>query len=277
MDTEDTEIKLLLEAVRLRRGYDFREYAGASLSRRVRKCLAETGLNTISDMIPRIIHDKAFFNTFLHNLSVNVTEMFRDPLFFRSLRKKVAPYLKTYPFIKAWSVGVSTGEEVYSLAIVLKEEGLYEKTLIYATDFDDAVLETAKKGIYSAGNIKKSTRNYQESGGRESFGTYYHADYDSVILDRSLKKNIVFANHNLVTDSAFGEMNLVLCRNVLIYFKRELQEKVLQLFQTSLRTHGFLCLGSKESMDFSGVAKSFTPVVQKHRIFQKREAPEIEY
>ncbi len=273
MDAEEIEIKVLLEAVRLRHGYDFREYAGASLSRRVRKCLAETGLKTISDMIPLIIHDRAFFSTFPHNLSVNVTEMFRAPLFLPSLRKKVAPYLKTFPFIKAWSVGVSTGEEVYSLAIVLKEEGLYEKALIYATDFDDAVLETAKKGIYSADNIKKSTRNYQKSGGRESFGRYYHADYDSVILDRSLKKNIVFANHNLVTDSAFGEMNLVLCRNVLIYFNKELQERVLQLFQTSLRAHGFLCLGSKESLEFSGVAGSFTPVVQKHRIFQKKGSP----
>lgn len=270
MDQEEIEIKVLLEAVRLRRGYDFRQYAGASLARRVRKCLAETDLETISDMIPRIIHDKAFFSSFLHCLSVNVTEMFRDPLFFQSLRRKVAPYLKTYPFIKVWSVGVSTGEEVYSLAIVLKEEGLYDKSLIYATDFNDTVLEAARKGIYSAENIKKSTLNYQKSGGRESFGSYYHADYDSVILDRSLKKNIVFANHNLVTDSVFGEMNLVLCRNVLIYFNKDLQERVLKLFETSLRVNGYLCLGSKETLEFSEIADSFEPVVQKHRIFQKK-------
>ncbi len=271
MDTEDIEIKVLMEAVFLKYGYDFRQYADASLTRRVKKYLSDTGLNHISQMIPRIIHDKAFFNTFLHSLSVNVTEMFRDPLFFLSLRKKVVPYLKTFPHIKIWSVGVSTGEEVYSLAIMLKEEGLYEKCLIYATDFNDKVLEAAQKGIYSADNIKDSTSNYQKAGGKLSFGTYYHADYNSVIIDRSLKKNIVFANHNLTVDSVFGEMNLILCRNVLIYFNRELQEKVFALFKTSLRTHGFLCLGSKESIDFSGIADSFVPVVKKHRIFQRKD------
>ena len=270
MDTEDIEIKLLIDAVFLRHGYDFRQYAGASLTRRIKKCLSDSGARTISEMIPKVIHDKAFFSSFLHGLSVNVTEMFRDPLFFLSLRKKVIPYLNTFPFVKIWSVGVSTGEEVYSLAILLKEEGLYEKSLIYATDFNDTVLETARKGIYSAENIQKSTANYQKSGGNKSFGTYYHADYDSVIIDRSLKKNVVFANHNLTADSVFGEMNLILCRNVLIYFNRELQDKVFDLFNTSLRTNGFLCLGSKESIDFSGIADAFSPVVKKHKIFQKK-------
>lgn len=273
MDNEDIEIKILMEAVHLKHGYDFRQYAGASLTRRVKKYLSDTGLNHISEMIPLIIHDKAFFNSFLHNLSVNVTEMFRDPLFFLSLRKKVVPYLNTFPFIKVWSVGVSTGEEVYSLAIMLKEEGLYEKSLIYATDFNDTVLEAAQKGIYSADNIKNSTSNYQKAGGKKSFGTYYHADYNSVIIDRSLKKNIVFANHNLATDSVFGEMNLILCRNVLIYFNRDLQERVLELFQTSLRPHGFLCLGSKETIDFSNIVDSFVPIAKKQKIFQKKSNP----
>ncbi|CCK79626.1 CheR: chemotaxis protein methyltransferase [Desulfobacula toluolica Tol2] len=270
MDNEEIEIKVLMEAVRLRYGYDFSQYAGASLTRRVKKCMSDAGVKNISDMIPHIIHDKRFFSSFLYNLSVNVTEMFRDPKFFLSLRTKVMPYLKTFPFIKVWSVGVSTGEEVYSLAIVLKEEGLYEKSLIYATDFNDIVLKTAQKGIYSGDDIKKSTLNYQRAGGKKSFGTYYHADYDSVIIDRSLKKNIVFANYNLATDNVFGEMNLIFCRNVLIYFNKDLQERVLKLFKTSLCNHGFLCLGSRETIDFSDISYFFVPVVKKQRIFQKK-------
>jgi len=270
MDNEELEIMVLLKAVRLKYGYDFSQYAGASLTRRLKKCLADSGHKYISEMIPHIIYNKAFFDTFLNNLSVNVTEMFRDPLFFLSLRKKVVPYLNTYPFIKIWSVGVSTGEEVYSLAILLKEEGLYEKCLIYATDFNDTVLETAQKGIYSEENINKSNLNYQKAGGKKSFASYYHADYNSVILNRSLKKNMVFANHNLATDSVFGEMNLILCRNVMIYFNKDLQDRVLTLFNHSLRTHGFLCLGSKESLNFSCIVDFFKPVVKKHRIYQKK-------
>jgi chemotaxis protein methyltransferase CheR len=270
MDNQDIEIKLLIDAIRLKYGYDFRQYSGASLTRRVKKGLAGTDFKNISEMIPQIIHDKAFFNSFLSNLSVNVTKMFRDPLFFLSFREKVVPYLKTFPFIKVWSVGASTGEEVYSLAIVLKEEGLYEKSLIYATDFNDTVLSIAKKGIYSNEDIKKSTLNYQKAGGKNSFASYYHADYDSVIFDRALKKNIVFANHNLVTDSVFGEMNLIFCRNVLIYFNKDLQNKVFNLFSESLCNNGFLCLGSKESISFSDIADSFVPVVKKQRIFQKK-------
>ena len=270
MDNEEIEIKVLLEAIQLKYGYDFRQYAGASLTRRIKKGLAETSLEKISDMVPHIIHDKSFFNSFLLNLSVNVTEMFRDPLFFSSFRKKVVPYLKTFPFIKVWSVGTSTGEEVYSLSIILKEEGLYEKSLIYATDFNDTALEKAKKGIYSNEDIKKSTLNYQKAGGKNSFASYYHSDDSSVIFDKSLKKNIVFANHNLVTDNVFGEMNLIFCRNVLIYFNKDLQDRVLSLFEESLRNNGFLCLGSRESIKFSSIADSFVPICTKHRIFQKK-------
>ncbi len=267
-DKEDIEIKILLEAVRLRHGYDFRQYAAASLARRIRKCLSDSGLSRISDMIPLIIHDKDFFQGFLHNLSVNVTQMFRDPNFFLTLRRKIVPYLDTFPFIKIWSVGVASGEEVYSLAIILKEEGVYKKALIYATDFNDTVLNRAQKGIYSADSIQTSTVNYQKAGGKTSFAEYYHADYDSVILDRSLKKNIVFANHNLATDSVFGEMNLILCRNVLIYFNKDLQDRVLELLRASLRPHGFLCLGTRESVEFSRVAHDFEPVDKTQRIFQ---------
>ena len=271
MNNEEIEIKILLDAVKLKYGYDFTQYADASLTRRIKKNLESTNYSHISEMISPIINDREFFRSFLNNLTVNVTEMFRDPPFFCNLRKKVIPYLKTFPFIKVWSVGVSTGEEVYSLAILLKEEGLYDKALIYATDFNDNVLETAQRGIYSAELMKQSTLNYQKSGGKFSFGTYYHADYDSVIFDRNLKKNIVFANHNLTSDGVFGEMNLILCRNVLIYFNRELQDRVFRLFHDSLRTNGFLCLGSRETIDFSSVADNFVPVEKQLRIFQKKE------
>lgn len=270
-DNEEIEINLLVDAIRQKYGYDFSRYAKASLTRRIKKGLSEARLKRISEMIPLIIYDRSFFNSFVHNLSINVTEMFRDPLFYRAFREKVIPYLRTYTFIRIWSAGASTGEEVYSLAIVLKEEGLYDKSLIYATDFNDVVLEKSKKGIYPAADIKKSTRNYQNAGGKESFGNYYHAEYDSVIFDRSLKENIVFANHNLVTDESFGEMNLILCRNVLIYFNRSLQNRVLKLFSNSLCHNGFLCLGTKESIEFSSIAGAFMPVVKKQKIYQKKE------
>ncbi len=270
MDIEEIEIEILLEAIRLRYGYDFRQYAKASLHRRIRKCLEACGMQKISEMIPNVIHDPVFFNTFLHDLTVNVTEMFRDPLFFKTLRETIIPYLKTFQFIKIWSVGVSTGEEVYSLAILLKEEGLYDKALIYATDFNNTVLDVAKRGIYSNEVIQNSTKGYQESGGKTSFGNYYHADYDSVILDQSLKKNIVFANHNIVTDSIFGEMHLILCRNVLIYFNKDLQERAFSLFDSSLCNNGFLCLGSKESLKFSSIAKEYQQVDENQKIFQKK-------
>ncbi|WP_035246984.1 CheR family methyltransferase [Desulfogranum mediterraneum] len=271
MDNEELEITLLLEAMQSRYGYDFRGYARASLTRRIKKGLAETGLQRISELIPPILYDRDFFNKFVANLSVHVTEMFRDPLFFKALREEVIPYLKTFPFIKIWSAGISTGEEVYSLAIVLKEEGLYEKSRIYATDFSDTVLEKARKGIYPTDLIKKSTKNYQKSGGSTSFGNYYHADYESAIFDRALKKNIVFANHNMVTDSVFGEMHLILCRNVLIYFDANLQNHVFQLFFDSLRPNGFLCLGSKETLEYSKEKDNFVAVIKRQKIYQKKK------
>lgn len=273
-DNEDIEINLLIEAIRLKYGYDFSQYARASLTRRIKKGLSESGLEKISEMIPKIIYDRSFFDSFIPNLSINVTEMFRDTLFYKALREKVIPYLGTYTFIKIWSAGVSTGEEVYSLAILMKEEGLYDKSLIYATDFNDTVLDISKRGIYPAADIKKSTCNYQKAGGKESFGNYYHAEYDSVIFDRSLKDNIVFANHNLVTDGSFGEMNLIFCRNVLIYFNKDLQNRVLTLFSESLCHNGFLCLGSKENLEFSDVAGAFVLIDKKQRIYQKKEGKE---
>jgi chemotaxis protein methyltransferase CheR len=271
MNNEEIEINLLLEAIFQKYGYDFRGYAKASLTRRIQKGLADTKCSRISELIPYIIYDKKFFKGFIKNLSIHVTEMFRDPHFFLALRQSVVPYLKTFPFIKIWSAGVATGEEVYSLAILLKEEGMYDHCRIYATDFNDTVLERAKRGIYSAELIKKSTRNYQQAGGRKSFGNYYYADYDSAIFDRSLQENIVFANHNIVTDSVFGEMQLILCRNVLIYFNTELQNRVLKLFSDSLRVNGFLCLGSKETIEFSEIQNFFTQFIEGQKIYQKKQ------
>ncbi|MBF0574006.1 MAG: hypothetical protein HQK69_09645, partial [Desulfamplus sp.] len=217
-----------------------------------------------------IIHDIDFFNLFLRSISVNVTEMFRDPHFFLSIRNTVIPYLRTYPFIKIWAAGVSTGEEIYSLAILLKEEGISDNFVLYATDFNDSALEIAQKGIYPASDMKLNTANYQHSGGKESFAGYFHADYNSVIFDSSLRKNIVFANHNLVSDGVFGEMNMIVCRNVLIYFNRKLQNSVLELFSKSLRINGFLCLGTKESLEFSSSASLYEPIDKTARIFKKK-------
>ena len=273
MTDEEIEIAVLLEAVRLKYGYDFSNYAKASLTRRIRKNLDASGVKRIVEMIPKILDDKLFFQWFLDNLSVNVTEMFRNPLFYRTLRESVIPYLKTYPFIKVWSAGTATGQESYSLAILLKEEGLLDNATIFATDFNKEVLETARQGIYPAEMMKESTKNYQKSGGRESFAGYFHADYDSVIFNGALKKNMVFANHNLVTDAVFGEMNLILCRNVLIYFDKALQDRVLKLFYDSLRDNGFLCLGPKETIDFSSISDHFILVDKTGKIYQKKRLP----
>lgn len=269
-DNEEIEVKLLTDAIRLKYGYDFSQYTQASLVRRIKKGQGQLGLKKISEIIPVILYEKDQFYTFVSNLSVNVTEVFRDPIFFRALREKVVPYLKTFPFLKIWSVGVATGKEVYSLAILLAEEGLSEKSLIYATDFDDNVLEVARKGIYSSRDLKKSTQNYIKSGGKFSFDNYYNEGYDSIIFKGSLKENIVFANHNLVTDGVFGEMNLILCRNVLIYFNKELQNKVLGRLSESLCPNGFLGLGMKETIDYSDIAKEFSAVDKKYRIYQKK-------
>lgn len=270
MENEEIEIKLLTEAIKLKYGYDFSGYANSSFTRRVKKFMSEIDVDKVSEIIPQILYDNDMMKSFIFTLSVNVTTMFRDPNFFKALRKKVIPYLRSFPHIKIWSAGVSTGEEVYSLAIILKEEGLYDKTTIYATDFNDLVLNIAKKGIYTLDQIKVNTQNYQKSGGKESFSDYYYADNDNAIMNRSLKDNIVFANHNLVTDGVFGEMNLILCRNVLIYFNRDLQNHVLTLFEKSLRPKGFFCMGEKESINFTSVEKSFDLVVRKGKIYQKK-------
>lgn len=270
LENEDLEIQLLLEAIFLKYGYDFRDYSKAHLKRRIMHRLSLSELSSISEMQHQLLYDRTFLETLLKDFSINVTEMFRDPLFYKAFRQEVVPVLKTYPFIKVWHAGCSSGEEVYSMAILLKEEGLYERTLIYATDFNMGVLEKAKQAIYPIDDIKDYTYNYQQSGGLASFADYYIARYDSVILDHSLKKKIIFADHNLVTDGVFGEMHVVICRNVLIYFNRELQNKVFKLFYESLRKGGFLGIGTKESLRFSDYMEKFDTISETLKIYQKK-------
>ena len=270
VDNEKIELRLLLEAIYLKYGYDFRNYAKASVKRRLLRRLSLDGITSLSEMQHKILYDREFFETLLLDLSINVTEMFRDPAFYQALRKVVMPILKTYPFVKIWHAGCATGEEVYSMAILLKEEGLYDRTQIYATDFNEVVLQKAKEGIYPIDRIQDYTYNYQKAGGMESFADYYTAKYESAIINNALKKNVVFADHNLTTDRVFGEMNLIMCRNVLIYFNAELQNRVFGLFYDSLCSNGFLCLGSKESLKFSKYADEFEVVANIEKIYRKK-------
>lgn len=270
VETENIELRVLLEAIYLKYGYDFREYSPASVKRRIMHRLSLSGLNNLSELQHRVLYDVEFFETLLRDLSINVTEMFRDPSFYKALRDEVIPILKTYPFVKIWHAGCSTGEEVYSMAILLQEEGLYKRAQLYATDFNDVVLQKAKEGIYPVEHVKDYTQNYQKAGGKEAFVNYYTAKHDHIIINRGLRTNIVFANHNLVTDGVFGEMNLILCRNVLIYFTKELQNRVIQLFAESLCHHGILGLGSKESLRFSAYGDQFEELVRDEKIYRKK-------
>ncbi len=269
-ELEDIELPLLLDAVFQRYGYDFRNYAKATMLRRVRQFVDKTGYKHISDLIPKILRDPSFFQALVADFSITVTEMFRDPPFYKAIREQVVSLLKTYPFIKIWHAGCATGEEVYAMAILLKEEGLYERSTIFATDINDNALTKAKEGVFSLEHIREYTENYQESAGCHSFSEYYHADQKNMIVNSSLKKNITFANHNLVSDQVFGEMHLILCRNVIIYFNKDLQNRVLQLFHDSLIRGGFLCLGSKETLRFSLIHDQYRTIDGKNKIYQKR-------
>ena len=269
MTNEEIEIKLLLEAIFLKYGYDFRNYTKESINRRIKQRMMLNKLPNISLMQYEILNDLKFFETLLQDFSIQVTEMFRDPSFYKAIREQVVPILKTYPHIKIWHAGCATGEEVYSMAILLKEEGLLDKTQIYATDINEIVLQKAKEGIYNIDRIKKFTSNYQKSGGQESFSNYYTAGYNAVIMNKSLKNKIVFAQHNLATDYEFGEMNLIMCRNVLIYFDDNLKNRVFKIFNNSLIRRGFLCLGSKENIAFSEYEKNFNKFDKHEKIYQK--------
>lgn len=268
-EIERLEIRLLLEAVFEQYGYDFREYAAASLRRRIRRFLSEENLPTVSALQGRILHDPACLNRFVHNISVDVSSLFRDPLFYLALRKKVAPLLGALPFVRLWHAGCSTGEEVYSTAILLTEENLYGKARIYATDMDEMVLSEAKEGIYPLSTMKEYTENYIKAGGTASFSYYYVAQYDHAVFNAGLKKNIVWAQHNLATDSSFNEFHLIFCRNVMIYFDTPLLEKVHELLYRSLAVGGFLALGSKESLTFTRYESCYQELDGSDKIFRK--------
>lgn len=267
---ERLEIELCLEAIQRAYGYDFRGYALASLRRRLWHRVYGEGLETISGLQERILHEPACMDRLLRDLSINVTEMFRDPSFHRALRTDVFPLLRTYPFIRVWNAGCSTGEEIYSVAIALHEEGLLERTRIYATDIDETALERARSGTFPLERMQLYTENYQRSGGREAFSAYYTTVGKVARFDPALAAGTVFAQHNLVTDGSFNEFQLIVCRNVLIYFGAELQEKVLGLFGASMTRLGILALGRKESLRHSRHADEYEPLVETEKIFRRR-------
>ena len=269
-DLLNIEIQLLLEAIWLRYGYDFRNYSKAHIKRRVLHHLGLVMLNSVSQLQERILRNREYFNELLDDLSINVTEMFRDPGFYKSLRENVIPKLRTYAYFKIWHAGCSTGEEVYSLAILLKEEGLLDRCQVYATDFNRKVLSIAKEGVYQKNEIEQYEKNYKLSGGLNKLSDYYKSRYGSVIFDKELSNKIVFADHNLVTDKVFADVHLILCRNVLIYFEKSLQDNVLGLFSDSLVPSGILCLGTKESIKYTRYEKLFDIFDEKQKIYKKK-------
>lgn len=264
---EETEVQLFADMLRLRYGYDFSHYAKASLRRRVAGLCQNFGVAHIAELIPLVLHDETLLPRVLAGLSVPVTEMFRDPEVFLQLRREVVPLLQSYPRINIWQVGCATGEEAYSLAILLREEGIDHRSRIFSTDINDAALAKAEEGIFPAEKLQEYSRNYFKAGGTRSLADYYHAHYDLAKMDESLKANILFTHHNVVSDGVFGEMQLILCRNVLIYFDRQLQGKVLGLFRDSLSRGGFLCLGIKESLA-PGFKNAFRAIDERLKIYQ---------
>jgi chemotaxis protein methyltransferase CheR len=268
-DVTDIEIRLLLEAIYQRFHYDFRQYAIASVRRRLVQALIGLQCDSISRLQERILHDEHAFPRLLTYLTVQVTDLFRDPEFFLAIRQHVVPMLATYPSLKLWIAGCSTGEEAYSYAILLAEEGLLDRTLIYATDINDESLRRAQSGVYALDRLRQFILNYRAAGGRASFADYYHADEHTAVMAPLLRRHITFADHSLATDSIFSEVQLVSCRNVLIYFDRELQDRALGLFAESLVPRGFLCLGTKESVRFSPHGERFSELHAGQRIFRR--------
>lgn len=267
---EELELRLLLKAISNYYGHDFHDYAKASMTRRVHKHMDKVGITQVSGLIPHFLHNTEAFNDFVRDMSVVVTEMFRDPTFFLAIRNEVIPILKTYPFIKIWHAGCASGQEVYSMAILLEEEGLLDRCQIYATDFNDHALNIAKKGIYPQEDMSIYEENYKISGGKSSLSNFCHQSYESVKFSDRFTQKITFANHNLVTDGVFGEMNLVFCRNVLIYFNRALQNRVLTLLADSLVSRGLLCIGRRENLVKSAISDQVEPLNSPLRIYQKK-------
>lgn len=269
MHFDDKELKELIESIRFVYGYDFADYSEASFKRRITQFMNKGSMKTLDQLAKVILKDEKMLEEFIQQVSVTVTEMFRDPLFYKSLRANVMKRLATYPFIKIWIAGCATGEEIYSVAILLKEEGLLNRSVIYATDINQKSIQVAKDGVYPVENMKSYTSNYQKAGGTNSFSEYYKSKYNSVIFDKSLKQNIVFSPHNLAVDKSFNEFQLIICRNVLIYFNQQLQNRVIALFYESLCSFGFLGLGSKESLLFSEKKKCFEEIDRREKIFMK--------
>ena len=266
---EGFELDLLLKAIEYQWGYDFRRYAQTSIQRRVKNIMLKHQIAHVSELIPLVLHDPGFFQNMVFDFSITVTEMFRDPVVWRRLVDDVFDRLKTWPFFKIWHAGCATGEEVWSMAILLKEAGLLERATIYATDFNDVALYKGRQGVYLFKDMQAAQKNYQAAGGKFHLSAYYTVQGESVVFDKSLGLRIVWANHNLTTDYVFGEMNFIMCRNALIYFNASLQNQVLSLFTASLSQGGFLCLGSKESLDFYAVKPAYEPISLKDRIWCK--------
>ncbi len=271
--TDEIEIWLLLDAIFRKYRYDFRGYAMASLKRRLSQAKEHFGCSSYSGLQELVLHDSAVLPRLLSFLTVQVSELFRDPAYFRSLRERVVPYLRTYPSLKVWVAGCSAGEELYSLAILFREEGLETRTMFYGTDINPEALKRAEAGVYELDRMPLFTENHRQSGGKSSLSEYYTAAYGAAVFDKSLRQRTVFSDHSLVTDSVFAEVQFVSCRNVLIYFDREFQDRAIGLFKDALPWNGFLGIGAKENLRFSSHAEAFTEFDREARIYRKRAAP----
>jgi chemotaxis protein methyltransferase CheR len=265
----DEEVTLLLNELVGQFGYDFTSYSSASVKRRINRLFILDHFKNFAEFRKKVLHDKNYIGRFVQEITVNVTEMFRDPGFYKLLRTQVLPVLATYPFVRIWHAGCSTGEEVYSMAILLKEAGIMNKSLLYATDINPGVLDQVVKGIYPLRYLKLFSENYILSGGKEDFSSYYTAKYDLAKFDDELRSKMIVSTHNLVSDGSFNEFQLIICRNVLIYFNKPLQDKVLDLFDGSLETRGFLALGSKEQVKFASIGKKYEQLDPKEKIWRK--------
>lgn len=268
---KDEEIEYLIKDVYDLYRYDFSEYSRASFKRRVNRICLIDRFTSFAELRYTLINEPEYLKRFIEEITVNVTEMFRDPHFFKALREKILPQLGTYPLIRVWVAGCSTGEEAYSMAILLKEANLYHKCLLYGTDLNPSVLESARAGVFPLHQMKLYSENYMLSGGKRDFSDYYTANYDSVVFDKSLKEKLILSTHNLVSDSSFNSFQLIICRNVLIYFDRGLQERVFRLFDNSLENLGFLALGAKETLRFSKLDKNYQQI-EDQRIWKKTDS-----
>jgi chemotaxis protein methyltransferase CheR len=268
-EVHDIELSLLLEGIYQRYGYDFRDYARASVTRRMAQFMQDNSNPSLLDITGRLLRDPDYFYRVIPYFSVSVTALFRDPHFYAALREKVIPMLRTWPNFKIWHAGCATGEEVYSMAILLQEQGILPRAQIYATDISQAALDTAKAGIYSLDTMRKGSANYHQAHGSNTLSEHYHVRYNAAAMNAQLRRRITFAQHNLVTDKVFGEMQMVICRNVLIYFNENLQNRVLELLWESLDYGGVLCLGDKETLAFSPIVERFQVIDKNNHIYKK--------